>query len=134
MSCGNGSLESALNVATINRRRCEPKNHWAQIVSICNATARQLEVEFLHDGVIRMLVDGMVGLIKYKKAYVCSEMDIAMPQSVQENLRRRNHNAVLLKNTSPESRVQPLVWFLGARNLTDGYRKCLGYYSFLLVT
>lgn len=80
-----------------------------------------------------MAISGMVRLVKDEETNVAAKVDVAVSECVEEDIGRRDDDAVFVKDTAPERGVFPLVWLVCARDEPDGDRKALGDDGLLLL-
>ena len=107
-------LESIAHITAKNWACSKTENERSDIVLVLRIvfTPRlAIIVEFTHNHVIWVSISGMMGFIEYQKPDVPSKIDIAVPQSVEENLRGRHDDSMGCQSLLPKVRAFPLVRF-----------------------
>jgi hypothetical protein len=80
-----------------------------------------------------MLVGSMVGFVENNEANVTAQINVAMPEGVEEDIVSGDNDAVIGYNTTPKVDIFPLVGFVGSRDNADIDWNAVDNHSMLLV-
>jgi hypothetical protein len=96
------SPKSDVHVSSENRAGCQTHYHRlnkVRYIAVC--PSRGNEVEFLHDEIVWMSIRCVVSLVEYHEADVAAHDDVAMTESIQQDLRGGDHHSIIAEHVSP---------------------------------